>query len=188
MLYNDVYKYDYDFASRLSRFIYNNYETNYTYDEDHNIIAKYEKLSNHNYSYNYSYNSETHTITFNNELYPDEHAIVWIMYNNSSEQAQIGRANLILKYWENTASFNANQIWDDVTVDLETDLWIWDIAHDSIITIKQWWIDDQSFTTNQADNDDIKLSWLIPMTQEEYNDEPDTKLTDNNWYFIVEEN
>lgn len=136
----------------------------------------------------YSYNSETHTITFNNELYPDEHAIVWIMYNNSSEQAQIGTANLILKYWENTASFNANQIWDDVTIDLETDLWIWDIAHDSTITIKQWWIDDQSFTTNQSDNEDIKLSWLIPMTQEEYNDEPDTKLTDNNWYFIVEEN
>jgi len=136
----------------------------------------------------YSYNSETHTITFNNELYPDEHAIVWIMYNNSSEQAQIGTANLILKYWENTASFNANQIWDDVTVDLETDLWIWDIAHDSTITIKQWWITDQSFTTNQSNDKDIKLSWLIPMTQEEYNDEPDTKLTDNNWYFIVEEN
>ena len=135
----------------------------------------------------YRYNSETHTVEFNNPLYNDEHAIVWIMYNNSTSQSQIGSADITLKYKTHTKAFNVNAIEPD-TIDFETDLGLWDLAHDSTITVKQWWIEDQSFSTNQADDDTINLSWLIPMTQEQYNDEPDTKLTDNNWYFIVEEN
>ena len=135
----------------------------------------------------YRYDSETHTVTFNNPLYNDEHAIVWIMYNNSTSQSQIGSADITLKYKTHTKAFNVNAIEPD-TIDFETDLGLWDLAHDSTITITQWWLEDQSFSTNQADPDTINLSWLIPMTQEQYNDEPDTKLTDNNWYVIVEEN
>ena len=134
----------------------------------------------------YTYNSWTHTITFNSPLYEDEHAVVWVMYNNSTSQNQIGSANITLTYWENTASFNANQI-EDVTIDLEEDLGLWDIANDSTITINQWWVESQSFTTNQANNETITLQGIIDVTQEEYNDLPESKTTDGNWYFIVEE-
>lgn len=134
----------------------------------------------------YTYNSSTHTITFNSPLYQDEHAVVWVMYNNSNEQAQIGSADITLKYWENTKTFNANQI-DDVTIDLEEDLWLWDIANNSTITINQWWVESQSFSTNQSSDETITLQGIIDVTQEEYNDLPESKTTDGNWYVIVEE-
>lgn len=134
----------------------------------------------------YTYDNTTHTITFNNPLYEDEHAIVWVMYNNSTEQSQIGSADITLKYWENEATFSANQM-DDITIDFETDLGLWDIANDSTITITQWGNTTQSFTTNQNEDQTITLQWNIPVTQDEYNNLPESKTTDGNWYWIVEE-
>ena len=134
----------------------------------------------------YTYDNTTHTITFNNPLYEDEHAIVWVMYNDSTEQSQIGSADITLKYWENEATFNANQM-DDITIDFETDLGLWDIANDSTITITQWGNTTQSFTTNQNEDQTITLQWNIPVTQDEYNNLPESKTTDGNWYWIVEE-
>ena len=134
----------------------------------------------------YRYDNTTHTVTFNNPLYNDEHAIVWIMYNNSTSQNQIGSADITLKYKTHTKAFNVNATEPD-TIDFETDLGLWDLAHDSTITITQWGNTTQTFTTNQNTDQTITLQWNIPVTQDEYNELPDSKLTDGNWYWIVEE-
>ena len=77
-------------------------------------------------------------------------------------------------------SFNVNQ-------DEDASINVWAAANDSTITIKQWGISDQSFTTNQDTASNINLQWIIWTTQEEYDELPGSKLTDNNWYFIYEE-
>ena len=131
----------------------------------------------------YQYNSETHTITFNSPLASNERAIIWTMYNNSSSSVWIWDWHITIKWWDGEwqqKTFHVNQDEDDI-ID------IWEAANDSTITIKQWWIEDQEFTTNQETDSNINLQWIIDVTQEEYDDLPESKLTDNNWYFIYEE-
>lgn len=134
----------------------------------------------------YTYDDTNHIITFTNQLASNEHAYVWVMYNNSTSSSQIWSGTITMKYWENTKTFNVNQD-ESETIDLEEDLWIWDIANDSTITFTQWGKADQTITTNQSNDKTISFQWTIPVTQDEYNELPDSKTTDGNWYFIYEE-
>lgn len=134
----------------------------------------------------YTYDDTNHTITFTNQLASNEHAYVWVMYNNSTSSSQIWSGTITMKYWENTKTFNVNQD-ESETIDLEEDLWIWDIANDSTITFTQWGKSDQTITTNQSNDKTISFQWTIPVTQDEYNELPASKTTDGNWYFIYEE-
>lgn len=129
----------------------------------------------------YTYDDTTHTISFNEALADNEHAIIWLMYNNSWSSVWIWSATITLTNWNSVIdSFNVNQD-DNKSID------IWAAANDSTITVKQWGIPDQTFTTNQDTASNINLQWIIDVTQEEYDDLPESKLTDNNWYFIYEE-
>lgn len=131
----------------------------------------------------YTYNNETHTITFNSPLAFDEHAIVWLMYNNTTSSVWIGSWTIQLqRNWVTITNwqFNVNQD-ENQTIEL------WDLASDASITFTQWWVPNKTITLNQAGDDTVALSWMIPVSQEDYEDLPDTKLTDNQWYFIYEE-
>lgn len=58
----------------------------------------------------YSYDASTHTITFNNPLYDEEHAIIWVMYNNWDWETQIWDWDIYIKYWNQTIwTFHVNQ-------------------------------------------------------------------------------
>lgn len=128
----------------------------------------------------YIYDEGTHTITFNEPLASSEHAFVRVMYNNSTSEAQIGSAIITLTAGDVVIDeFNVNQ-QDDQTIDIGVS------ANNSTITIAQGWLEDQNFTTNQADDSTIKLQWLIDVTQDEYDNLPATKTSDNNWYVIYE--
>lgn len=129
----------------------------------------------------YTYDDTTHTISFNEALADNEHAIIWLMYNNTDSVVWVWSATITLTSWNSVIdSFNVNQD-EDKSID------IWAAANDSTITVKQWGISDQTFTTNQDTASNINLQWIIDVTQEEYNNLPESKLTDNNWYFIYEE-
>ena len=66
----------------------------------------------------YSYDASTHTITFNNPLYDEEHAIVWVMYNNWDWETQIWDWDIFIKYWNQTIwTFHVNQN-DTTTIDI----------------------------------------------------------------------
>ncbi len=58
---NDTYKYNYDFARRLSSYNFNNFKIDYDYDSNNNISKKIYKLNNSN-EVDYTYNLED-TIT-----------------------------------------------------------------------------------------------------------------------------
>ena len=141
----------------------------------------------------YTYNDETHTITFNEPLASTEHAVVWLMYNNSdsvtsiwSWTIQLQRNWVTIPNWQ----FNVNQ--DDIDWHPQV-IELWGLANDSTITFTQWawaaweWEELWTISTNQETPSSINVKWNIPVTQEEYDDLPDGKLTDWNWYFIYEE-
>lgn len=129
----------------------------------------------------YTYDDTTHTISFNEALADNEHAIIWLMYNNTESSIWVWSATIKLMSWGTELwSFNVNQD-EDASID------IWAAVNDSTITIKQWGIEDQTFTTNQSTASNINLQWIIDVTQEQYDELPESKLTDNNWYFIYEE-
>ena len=131
----------------------------------------------------YQYNSETHTITFNSPLASNERAIIWTMYNNSWSVTWIWDWHITIKWWDGVwqqKTFSVNQDEDD-TID------IWEAANNSTITFAQWDLEDQSITLNQSNDKTIQLQWIIDVTQEEYDELDESKLTDNNWYFIYEE-
>ena len=129
----------------------------------------------------YTYDDTTHTISFNEALADNEHAIIWLMYNNTESSVWVWSATIRLMSWGTELwSFNVNQD-EDASID------IWAAVNDSTITIKQWWIEDQQFTINQETDSNINLQWIVGATQQEYDDLPESKLTDNNWYFIYEE-
>jgi len=130
----------------------------------------------------YTYDETTHTITFNSPLYEDEHAVVWTMYDASDAALWIGSWVITLqRNWTTITNwqFNVNQE-ENQTIEL------WDLASNAQITFTQWWVPDKTITLNQASDDTVALSWIIPISQEDYEDLPDTKLTDNQWYFIIE--
>ena len=130
----------------------------------------------------YTYDETTHTITFNSPLYEDEHAVIWTMYDASDAALWIGSWVITLqRNWTTITNwqFNVNQE-ENQTIEL------WDLASNASITFTQWWVPDKTITLNQASNDTVALSWIIPVSQEDYEDLPDTKLTDNQWYFIIE--
>ena len=130
----------------------------------------------------YTYDDATHTITFNYPLYEDEHAIIWTMFDNTDAAVWIGSWVITLqRNWTTITNwqFNVNQE-ENQTIEL------WDLASNAQITFTQWWVPDKTITLNQASNDTVALSWIIPVSQEDYEDLPDTKLTDNQWYFIIE--
>lgn len=130
----------------------------------------------------YTYDDTTHTITFNYPLYEDEHAIIWTMFDNTDAAVWIGSWVITLqRNWTTITNwqFNVNQE-ENQTIEL------WDLASNAQITFTQWWVPDKTITLNQASDDTVALSWIIPVSQEDYEDLPDTKLTDNQWYFIIE--
>ena len=130
----------------------------------------------------YTYDDTTHTITFNYPLYEDEHAIIWTMFDNTNASVWIGSWVITLqRNWTTITNwqFNVNQE-ENQTIEL------WDLASNAQITFTQWWVPDKTITLNQASDDTVALSWIIPVSQEDYEDLPDTKLTDNQWYFIIE--
>lgn len=130
----------------------------------------------------YTYDDTTHTITFNSPLYEDEHAIIWTMFDNTDAAVWIGSWVITLqRNWTTITNwqFNVNQE-ENQTIEL------WDLASNAQITFTQWWVPDKTITLNQASDDTVALSWIIPVSQEDYEDLPDTKLTDNQWYFIIE--
>ena len=96
---------------------------------------------------------------------------------------RIWKWHITIKWWDDPETqqktFSVNQDTDE-TID------IWEAANDTTITVKQWWKADQTFTTNQASPSNINLQGIIPVTQQEYDDTPESKLTDWNWYFIYE--
>ena len=129
----------------------------------------------------YTYNDTTHTITFNEALADNEHAIIWLMYNNTWSSVWIWSGTITLTSWNSVIdSFNVNQ-------DENKSIDIWAAANDSEITFNQWLSEIWTITTNQTTDSSINIQWNIAVTQEEYDDLPDSKLTDNNWYFIYEE-
>lgn len=129
----------------------------------------------------YTYNDTTHTITFNEALADNEHAIIWLMYNNTWSSIWIWSATITLTSWNSVIdSFNVNQ-------DENKSIDIWAAANDSEITFNQWLSEIWTITTNQTTDSSINIQWNIAVTQEEYDDLPESKLTDNNWYFIYEE-
>ena len=129
----------------------------------------------------YTYDESTYTISFNEALADNEHAIVWVMYNDTDSSVGIGSWVITLKSWDTTIdSFNVNQD-DNQTID------IGNAANDTTITLKQWWEEIWHFTTNQAEASTINIEWNVMVTQEEYDELPSTKTTDGNWYFIYEE-
>ena len=134
-------------------------------------------------NWDYTYNSTTHTITFNDPLASDEHATIWMMYDSWDSSVWIWDWHITIKWWDDPETqqktFSVNQDTDE-TID------IGEAANDTTITVKQWWKADQTFTTNQASPSNINLQGIIPVTQQEYDDTPDSKLTDWNWYFIYE--
>lgn len=134
-------------------------------------------------NWDYTYNSTTHVITFNNPLASDEHATIWMMYDSWDSSVWIWNWHITIKWWDDPETqqktFSVNQDTDE-TID------IWEAANDTTITVKQWWKADQTFTTNQASPSNINLQGIIPVTQQEYDDTPESKLTDWNWYFIYE--
>ena len=130
----------------------------------------------------YTYDDTTHTITFNSPLYEDEHAIIWTMFDNTDAAVWIGSWVITLqRNWTTITNwqFNVNQE-ENQTIEL------WDLASNAQITFTQWWVPDKTITLNQASDDTVALSWIIPVSQEDYEDLPDTKSTDNQWYFIIE--
>lgn len=123
----------------------------------------------------YTYNDSTHTITFTNPLASSEHAYVWVMYDSWSWQTEIGSWIITLKAGDiNLWNFNVNQ-WQDQNID------IWN----STITINQWWTNVWTFNTNQQTNSTVSIQWNIPVSEEDYENLPDSKNTDWNWYFII---
>lgn len=135
----------------------------------------------------YTYDDTTHTIRFNTPLASNEHAIVWLMYNNTTSSVWIGSWTIQLqRNWVTIPNWQFNVNQDDIDWHPQA-IELWGLANDSTITVKQWGISDQTFTTNQDTASNINLQWIIDVTQEEYNDLPESKLTDNNWYFIYEE-
>lgn len=141
----------------------------------------------------YTYNNDTHTITFNNPLASNEHAIVWAMYNNTDSVAwiwswtiQLQRNWVTIPNWQ----FNVNQ--DDVDWHPQT-IELWWLPNDSTITFTQWawanwdWETLGTMTTNQSSASSINVKWNIAVTQEEYDELPESKETDGNRYFIYEE-
>lgn len=129
----------------------------------------------------YTYNSDTYTITFNEALADDEHAIIWAMYDNTDAAVWIGSWVITLKNWDETiGTFNVNQS-ENESIDIGA------AANDSTITFNQWWEEIWEISTNQAEPSTINIEWNVMVTQEEYNELPETKLTDGNWYFIYEE-
>ena len=129
----------------------------------------------------YTYDESTYTISFNEALADNEHAIVWVMYNDTDSSVGIGSWVITLKSWDTTIdSFNVNQD-ENQTID------IGNAANDTTITLKQWWEEIWHFTTNQAEASTINIEWNVMVTQEEYDELPSTKTTDGNWYFIYEE-
>ena len=124
----------------------------------------------------YTYDDTTHTITFNSPLASNEHAIIRLMYNNSWSSVWIWSATITIKAWNDTIwSFNVNQDNDD-------NINIWNYS----ITFSQAWETKWTITTNQQENSNIQLQWIINVTQSDYDDLPDSKLTDWNRYFIYE--
>ena len=129
----------------------------------------------------YTYDDETHTITFNNPLASNEHAIVWLMYNNSDSVTGIWSWVITLKAGDETLwTFNVNQE-ENQTID------VWSAANDSTITFTQNWETIGTITTNQASASTVAIKWNIAVTQDEYNELPESKETDGNRYFIYEE-
>lgn len=129
----------------------------------------------------YTYDDTTHTITFNNPLASNEHAIVWLMYNNSWSSVWIWSATITLTSWNSVIdSFNVNQ-------DENKSIDIWAAANDSTITFNQWLSEIWTITTNQTTDSSINIQWNIAVTQEEYDELPESKETDGNRYFIYEE-
>lgn len=84
----------------------------------------------------------------------------------------------------------AVQPWDDVS-DLNNDAWYITSADlpgvgNATITVKQWWTNKGSFTTNQSSAGEINLNTSFLKTQAEYDALPNSKSTDGNFYFIYE--
>ena len=126
----------------------------------------------------YTYNEETYTITFNESLAENEHAIIWLMYNNTESSIWVGSWVVTLTNWgEIIDSFNVNQ-------DLNQAIDLWWIANNATITINQWLWQIWQFTTNQQCDSSINIKWDILVTSQEYSDLPDSKLTDWNFYYI----
>lgn len=131
----------------------------------------------------YRYDATTRTITFNNPLYENEHAIVWAMYDNWSWETQIGSWNITLKFWNIEQDPVERQwtFWVNQEPDQTIDLW------NSTVSFAQWTIENVSWcmTTNQQSDTTVLLQWNVLATAQEYEDLPETKNTDWNWYFIV---
>lgn len=129
----------------------------------------------------YTYDDTTHTISFNEALADNEHAIIWLMYNNTDSVVWVWSATITLTSWNSVIdSFNVNQD-EDKSID------IWAAANDSEITFNQWLSEIWTITTNQTTDSSINIQWNVAVTQVEYDDLPESKLTDGNWYFIYEE-
>ena len=133
----------------------------------------------------YSYNDATHTITFNNPLYENEHAIVWVMYNDWSWETQIGSWEITLKFWNIQQDPVIRQwtFWVNQELDETIDLW------NSTVSFAQWTSDNVvwSMQTNQQSDTTVLLQWNVLATAQEYEELPETKNTDWNWYIIVSE-
>lgn len=124
----------------------------------------------------YTYNSDTHTITFTNQLASTEHAYIWVMFDNWSWETEIGSWIITIKAGDiNLWDFNVNQ-WNN------QDLNIWN----NTIVFNQWGENRWSITTNQQENSTVSLYGNISVTQQQYNQLPDTKNSDGNWYLIIE--
>ena len=102
----------------------------------------------------YTYNDSNRTITFAQPLAENEKAFIWVMYNNSQWQTEIGSWVVSIKNWTDVLwTFNVNQ------------------EQDSYVDIKPA-ID--------------ALPKDVMVTEEEYDELPDSKLTDGNRYYIYE--
>lgn len=130
----------------------------------------------------YTYSDVTHTITFNEPLADNEHAIIWTMYNNTDSAVWIWSWVITLqRNWETITNwqFNVNQD-ENQTIEL------WWLVNDSTITFTQAWDTLGTITTNQSEASSINVKWNIAVTEQEYEALLPWAETDGNRYFIYE--
>ena len=161
----------------------------------------------------YTYDSTTNTITFINWLLEDECATIWVMVTTWSVTPPViweGKlkikvnGQLLWTFWANdTADKVINvPVWEGritftkewevvktISVNQSTDETVevgWDVGK-ADITITQWPVTVDTFNVNATENKTINFPGDVFVTQDEYEDLPDTKLTDWNNYFIYHE-
>lgn len=155
--------------------VWNNLSTYWWWTD---IPITYSLSANYFYEYTEDWAS-TYTLTYNPI---DEYSFIiftssWTMLMRDTDYSYNSETKLItftpqLNEWENACIWILSRDWAPLNI------WNWQI------TVKQWWTVVSTFNVNQQTNTEFDLQKWFVKTQAEYNALPDSKNSDNNFYFI----